>query len=125
MKDYRDQSEFHDDIGYLRRLNALLLSADDFSMSLNAFQWYHTLLALYRELSTEMKKEEIEKSEDFMHKTNPRIASHVAKQKKGQKGGIDNGLYISLHEFELFLRKVYKAAGLQMKMKDDPRWALS
>jgi hypothetical protein len=58
----RDQSEFDMAVSYLGRLNALFYQADQAAMNLDIYNWFHALLCLFRELSTEMKEDEIAKS---------------------------------------------------------------
>ena len=57
--DERQQSEFNDAIGYLNRLNSLFYLCDNSSIELDAFSWFHSLMALERELSTEMEEKEL------------------------------------------------------------------
>ena len=54
----KQQSEFNDALGYLRRINACLYSADVASMNLDVYGWFQALLAFYRELSTEIKPDQ-------------------------------------------------------------------
>jgi len=127
----RLQSEFSGDINYLTRLNALLFTCDEAAMALDVYSWFHGLLALYRELSTEMvvnKKDkkcpEMEKAEEFVEKINPMLTDSIEDSKKSGAVNVTNELYNEIHKFELFLRSVIKKSGLQNKMKEDAGAAL-
>jgi len=120
----RDQSEFNMAISYLNRLNGLLAFCDESAISLDSHSWFHGLLAVSRELSTEMKPDELEKANQFMLTINA-IITRTSKQtaRKGSNG-VAPELYVNLHKFELLLRKVLKESGLQMKMKERAEFAL-
>lgn len=119
----RDQSEFNMAISYLNRLNYLFYMCDAASMDLNVHRWYHILLTLFRELSTEMTETEVKEQEAESAKINELVTLYISRPEKALMG-IPPDLYKRLHTFELFIRKVCKSSGLQNKMKDDPRNAL-
>jgi hypothetical protein len=120
----RDVSEFNSAVSYLNRLNMLFFNCLESATSLDAHTWFHTLLALFRELSTEMKQKEIDEFEDKINKINTDISNHIEIiQRQGQQP-MPNELYKELHEFEMELRKIMKEAGLQQKMIDDALKAL-
>ena len=122
--DERQQSEFNMAVSYLARLNTLFYFADDAAMKLDAYTWFHTLMTLFRELSTEMtKKGEIEKYKETIQNIKPLIVQWV-KDKTIGKDEMNNELYEGLHNFEMDLRGVLKSAGLQQRMSDDPSKAL-
>ena len=121
--DTREQSEFNMAISYLNRLNQLFYMCDEASMILDMYQWYHTLLALFRELSTEMKDDELELMNDQAKLLGNEVNVYVQASGEGN-AEVTNELYQGLHYFELGIRKVMKTSGLQMKMKQDPRKAL-
>jgi len=120
----RDQTEFNMAVSYLGRLNNLFYLADNFSIELNSHQWFHTLNTLFRELSTEMKNNEIEEWEKEIKEINKLVAKANKDYIQKGKEGITEDLYMKLHKFELFLRKVCKDSGLQMKMQEDAAIAL-
>ena len=121
----RDMSEFNMALSYLNRLNNLFYEADKAAIELNAFGWYNVLLALYRELSTEMKEEEIEKWNKEIFIIGKAVQLNIKKMSNTREIKMTNQLYLQLHKFELFLRRVLKQSGLQMKMKEDPGKALN
>jgi len=124
MESEREQSEFNMAVSYLNRLNNLFYICDASAMELNSHQWYHTLLAIFRELSTEMKDKEIEEKEEEINLINRLLTQNNKTTSRTGKQMINPELYFKLHKFELFLRRIMKDSGLQNKMKDDPRFAI-
>lgn len=120
----RGQSEFNMAVSYLNRMNALFYIADEAAMSLDAYQWFHSLLAIERELSTEMNKKELDKFETIIRAIHPEVTTWVNEKNRGATVTIDAELYQSLHELEIELRKILKDAGLQNKMMEDAMNAL-
>jgi hypothetical protein len=123
MDENRGQSEFNMAVSYLNRLNALLYAADEAAMSLDIYTWFHCLMALYRELTTEMKKAEMEGFEKELATLRPKIQLVLAEQDRGRTT-IDEEVYGHLHHFEIQLRRILKDSGLQMKMQEDAAKAL-
>lgn len=115
----RAQSEFNMAVSYLNRMNALFYIADESAMSLDAYQWFHSLLAIERELSTEMKPDELKKFEERIKRIAPEVTLWVQQKNTGQNPTIETELYEELHTLEIELRRVLKSAGLQNKMVDD------
>ena len=120
----RAQSEFNMAVSYLNRMNALFYIADEAAMSLDAYQWFHSLLAIERELSTEMGKKELEAFEKTIKNIHPEVTNWVNQKNRGVNITIESELYQSLHELEIALRKILKDAGLQNKMMEDAMNAL-
>jgi hypothetical protein len=123
----RDQSEFNDAANYIRRINALFANADESSMELNAFGWFQTLMALYRELSTKMKdtkdNNEFQIAELYKTQILNLLRPYMYSVKQGSNK-FDMTLYDKLHQFELFLRRIYHKSGLEGRSTDDPSRAL-
>jgi len=122
--DDRQQSEFNMAVSYLNRLNALFFMADEAAIQLDAYTWFHTLMALSRELSTEMSPDEFETVTKFMGDINPNIQKAYANHAKTGRWQIDSVLYHEMHDFELLIRKVLKKSGMLMRMQEDPSFAL-
>lgn len=120
----REQSEFNSAISYLNRINFLFYQADEASMNLDGYQWFHSLMALYRELSTEFKPEELEIFRQKKEQLSQILNKSIMLQNKGRSRGFPQELYNGLDDFELELRRVMKESGLQMKMKEDAGVAL-
>jgi hypothetical protein len=87
-------------------------------MQLNVYNWFHALLALHRELSTEMNENEIQRGKDFREKVRPQM-------RKLKSNEVTPELYDDLNDFELFIRDILKSSGLQQKLKDKPGEALA
>jgi len=124
MYNDRQQSEFNMAISYLNRLNQLFYTADESAINLNAHQWFHTLLALYRELITEATPSEVEELNSKMIKINPLLEANQKAISKTGIPSINTLLYLELHTFEITLRNIMKNSGLLLKMKEDPGMAL-
>jgi hypothetical protein len=124
MENQRQQSEFNMAVSYLGRLNTLFYVADEAAIGLDIHSWFHTLITLYRELSTEMKDAEIKEMDNRVSSINNKIQSYNRRNKRIPNKGIDSELYQDLHSFEMSLRKVLKEAGLQTAIKDDAAKAL-
>ena len=125
MDNAREQNEFNMAVSYLNRLNSILYSADNAALELDAHGWYHSLHTLFRELSTEMTNEEIKEWKAKAEALNDKVISQAKTNQRLQVMSISKELYSSLSDFELFLRKILKESGLQGKMKQDPRKAIS
>jgi len=121
----RDSSEFNMAVSYLNRLNTLFYICDEASMNHEPFTWINTLMTLFRELSTEMEEKELEDKKIVSKKLFYDVNKYIESINATGRKEITPDLYWELHEFENFLRKVLKESGLQMKMKSDPRFALT
>jgi len=115
----RDQSEFNMAVSYLNRLNTLFYACDYASIELDGYLWFHCLLALFRELSTEMKEDEISNLMDSITNMNQHIIQMMEVKSETGRNEIPPNLYIMLNNFELKIRRILKESGLQTKMKDD------
>ena len=124
VDEQRDKSAFNMAVSYLYRLNALFYTADNAAITLDIYTWYHTLLSLYRELSTEMLDKEIDKAEADIKDMHPDVMKAVNNQAKKGVMDIPPELYQKLHQFEMSLRKITKKSGLLLKTADDPAFAL-
>lgn len=124
MAEDRQQSEFNMAVSYLNRLNGLFYVADDAAIALDAGTWFHTLMALERELSTEMKADERNKYGELRHKVNELLAKNAQNAKRSGRTEIEPELYEALHQYEISIRSVLKEAGLQNKIVDSALKAL-
>ena len=112
----RSQSEFNMAVSYLNRLNVLFYLCNDAAIQLDSYSWFHSLMALFRELSTEMNKD--------ITKLNVSVNKNMGNIRRKGVISIESELYQQLHEFEMKLRKILKDAGLQTKIMEDARKAL-
>ena len=122
--DKRERNEFNMAVSYLNRLNQLLCMADEASITLDAYQWLHSLQAIFRELSTEMQDTEITKFNTTAVDINNDIYKQQSDAKRTGVQYMKPDLYNKLHNYELGLRKILKESGLQTKMVDEASKAL-
>jgi hypothetical protein len=121
VNDDRGQSEFHDDVGYLNRIDKYLMLANAASSNLNAYAWLQSLAVIFRELSTQMKNED----ERAKHSTTlVNLNNEIYRLTSSRRPGLPPELYMRLHQWEMELRRVYDKAGLQNKRKEDRRFGL-
>ena len=117
----RDQSDFNDAIGFLRRINAALTQANEAKLSLDAVMWFNSLNIFCLEISTEMQGEEKIQYANRRNKINNLISKNY---KSIVQSNISSELYELLYNYEQKLRCIYKESGLQMRLQDDARKAL-
>lgn len=125
MEEAREQSEFNYAVSFLNRLNMWFYVASEAAMNLNPHSWFHSLLAIRRELSDDMKKEEVNKANDYKNKINGMLPQVMRMAQFTGVTEIPAQLYELLDGFEIFLREVVKKAGYKTKVKDDPRFAMT
>lgn len=117
-------SEFNMAVSYLNRLNSLFYACDESAISLDIYTWYHVLMALYRELSTDMDKETMDIIWGKIKEVNQDVDRYMRKRNTNGMARVDPKLHHSLHEIEIMLRKVLDDAGLQNKKTTDAMRAL-
>lgn len=118
----RNQSEWDMAARYLARLDTFFYTADLASMNGDPVEWFNALLILRRELSTEMKPQEIEHTQNLKHKINTLIRQRP--KGNGISRKIDADLYNNLESLEMELRRILKKSGLQNKVSNDPRLSM-
>lgn len=118
--EYRPQSEFNNAIGYLTRIDKLFYIIAECKMTkpIDVYNWMMALDALFTELSTEMKDDEILKAKEFLKSLKDAVGQSV-NNRNYTKGIVRSDVVDELRNFELFLRKIYKDSGLQMRMQQD------
>jgi hypothetical protein len=114
MDEERIQGEFNSAFEYLRRISVAFEICNEGSTNMNAGLWCQGLVVAFKELSTKMKGQELN---DKM----PELKSLVELTTNSRKGRvcIDASVYWRLFLFELFLRRVFAEAGLEMKHRPD------
>jgi len=115
----RDVAEFNMAVSYLNRLNQWFYLAGESRLKLDSFNWFHALTLLFSELSTEMKADEIKEKNKEITSLNKKVVANQKACMNTKRISIPEKLWLELHNFELFLRKICKDSGLQMKMKKD------
>lgn len=116
-------SEFNMAVSYLNRLNSLLAYANVSSIETDGHGWYHALMALFRELSPHLKKEEYDIWTANMINLNRQVSMGLKRQNSGETG-INGQLYMDLHKFHIFLMGVLQRSGLLNRMMEDAAQAL-
>lgn len=114
MEGERVQAEFNSALEYLRRINECFSLCTVARMTMNSYLWASSISSLFAELSTQMKKEEIESK-----KPEIQYLLSVSSNKNTRFNHINTQLYWRLFNFELWLRQIYKDSGLEMKIKPD------
>lgn len=121
----RQKSEFNMAVSYLNRLNNLFYICDRASIELDSYMWFHTLMAVYRELSTEITKApERERMKILAKELARNYFAYRKVQNRGKDRGLPDALYWKFHDFELELREILEKSGLQTKRQDDAALAL-
>lgn len=108
-------------VSTLMRLNTSIYLCNNHARERNLYDWFHELLVLYRELSTELdkKKKQDKEAEDMIGQMEKLTNSWM----KGDKTKTQ-ALYRELSKFEIFLRGVMDDSGLLIKRGVDPAKAL-
>lgn len=119
----REQNEFNAAVRFANHLEDTFLAASIMLAELDVFNYYHTLGALVRMLSGEMKNEEVEYFNNYFFGLKDSINNYVTQQNRG-KYFIPSELLEKLHKLEQQLRKIYRDSGLQSKIREDARAAL-
>ena len=118
-QEVREKAEFNMAVSYLNRLNSLFYAADEAAIRLDVYSWFHILITVFREISTEMKPEEREVCNQEIQSLNEIVMKQYQNNQRTQKIQIDSNVYMKLHGFELKMRNVMKESGLQMKTMSD------
>lgn len=126
MQDFeqREKAEFNMAVSYLNRLNVLLTTCDQASIGLDIYTWFHSLLALHRELARWMDEKELADLTQSIKQIHPDVQAVINKASKTGRLELPPDLYMTMHDFEIKLRGVLKKSGLDMKMADDAMDAL-
>ncbi len=117
MEEYPQQiSKYNEAVNQLLRLNNLWSLCNDYSRSGKLMDWRWTLEAVWRELSSSIKKldglkKKYDDNKSWLDKKKDLI-KEMAKSKNR------NGLYVNLNNFEEFLRALQDAAGKGSKWID-------
>lgn len=120
----REQSEFNMAVAWLNRLNLLFYAADQAAIELDMYTWLHSLMALFRELSTEMKDQELATFKTAFSTLSTRINTLLQKQKRQGILSLPQDIHADLHDLEIKLRKIMKQAGLLTRVQDSASRAL-
>lgn len=117
-EEYKNQSEFDMSFSYLNRLNSLLMICGQSSMNLDSFNWFSSLNVLFREMSVELKEDELKEWRKKKTEINDKVNKNQVFIQNTKKVVIPSDLYNDLEDMEIFLRLVIKRCGLYVKMKE-------
>jgi len=120
----RDQSEFNMAISFLNRINTLFYDAQLAASNLDAHKWFGAILGLFREASTSMKVDEIDQFQKKFLEVYPEIMKGNRRRDDTGVQEIEYSLYVKLQSIELDIRRIMRDAGLETKLRQDPRSAL-
>lgn len=118
--EYRAQTEFNNAMGYIVRLDKLfyIIAACKMDKPIAVYDLMMALDALFTEISTEMKDSEIAQAKAYLKLLKEKVGK-TTQNRNYVKGQVDSDVIDDLRDFELFLRKIYKDSGLQMRMQQD------
>jgi len=114
----REESEFHSSVSYLNRINQWFYYSGKARMSLDAFNWMQSVILIYAELSTEMKKDEQEEVDKIIEELFPDVMKNENVNITTRMKCIPRNLWFRLHRLELKLRNVMRESGLQQKLRN-------
>ena len=115
----REQSEFNDSIGLLKRINIQLFYCWKARTEKNILVWFDALNSLSLELCNYIKKDEMEAFEKFILENQTNIMTIAGQNSKSGNNQIPFNLFMSLRTWEIKLRNVYNESGLESKKKED------
>jgi hypothetical protein len=123
----REQSEFNDSIGLLRRINIQLYFCWEARRQKNIALWIDSLNSLSLELCNYIKPDEMKAFNDFIRKNHDKIMIIANTAAKSSNYQIPFELFMELRDWEIKLRNVYNDSGLESKKKkdfldDDEEW---
>ena len=115
----REQSEFNDSIGLLKRINIQLFFCWKARTEKNISLWWDSLNSLSLELCNFIKPDEMEQFEKFVKEKHTEISSLGFQNAKTGINNIPFELFMSMRKWEIKLRNVYNESGLESKKKSD------
>lgn len=115
MTEERIQGEFNSAFEYLRRISVAFEICNEGSTAMNGGLWVQGLMVAFKELSTKMKSEQElkEKQEELKELIDLTTSS------RNHRNSLDQNTFWRLFDFELFLRRVFSEAGMEMKTRPD------
>lgn len=113
-----NKSEWNYAKQWLMRIDSYFRRAGEAAINMQAYHWYHCLLAIYREISTEINKpDDLKELERLRVSIKPRVQKWVYASHNGNPR-MDSIMWEELHEFEILLRKIMDKAGLQTRREE-------
>ena len=123
----REQSEFNDSIGLLKRINIQLFYCWKARSEKDLALWFDSLNSLSLEICNYLKPDEMKAFEEFINKNQNEIGRISGQNAKTGHNIIPFNLFMELRHWEIKLRNVYNESGLEAKKKrdfldDDEEW---
>ena len=115
----REQSEFNDSIGLLKRINIQLFYCWKARTEKNVALWFDSLNSLSLEICNYIKEPEMKAFEDFIVKHQNEIRTIANQNAKTGNMLIPFNLFMELRRWEIKFRNVYNESGLESKKKED------
>ena len=122
-----DKSEFNYAISYLNRMNAEFIICANAKMVLDIKTWLDSLVVISTELTNFMRKQTKEEKEGRRKELEGLYAEvnrYVSDSNKRATNKVAPELFWKLVDFEIWLRGVFGAAGLETKLVEDAAKAL-
>lgn len=114
----RDQNEFNNAVQYLDRINNIYKLISEAKFRNDNLAYLKFLQMLFHEISTEMSSDECKDYTSKFRDKREELKNNIEFARKTKKM-INTDLDNDLEDIELSLRRIYKASGLQNKIKDD------
>jgi len=115
----REQSEFNDSIGLLKRINIQLFYCWKARTEKNVALWFDSLNSLSLEICNYIKDAEMKAFEEFIVKHQNEIRTIAMQNAKTGNMLIPFDLFMELRRWEIKFRNVYNESGLESKKKED------
>jgi len=120
----REKAEFNMAVESLRQISGWFFYANDAAVKLDAFMWYHYLLAIYREISPFMSQIELDYVQNETEQLLLPINQFMDAQARTGRNRLEPGLYKRLNDLHLYFKRILKDNGMLMKMAEDAGHAL-
>jgi len=115
----REQSEFNDSIGLLKRINIQLFFCWKARTEKNIALWIDSLNSLSLEICNYITPEEMKAFELFLTNNQNEITMIANRNAKSGIHIIPFNLFMALRQWEIKFRNVYNESGLESKKKED------
>lgn len=115
----REQSEFNDSIGLLRRINIQLFFCWKARTTKDISLWVDSLNSLSLEICNYIKPEEMKAFEDWLRQHQNEIILVANQNAKTGMNIIPFNLFMEIRNWEIKFRNVYNESGLESKKKED------
>jgi len=115
----QENSEFNYGISWLQRIDEQFRIANYASSQRDAGLWMRALTIIYREISTEIPKDQREPTEQTFRLIQTQVNQWEYRQKRNPS--LPAYLYNNLHQFDKALRQLMNEAGMITRRKEKER----